>query len=331
MSTQRTMEQRKLGKDGPEISLIGYGAWEAGGGYHSTNPPDEELIEAMRAAFDHGVSWVDTAEAYGAGRSEELVGQAVAGREDVMVFTKVIFQPFGSGLDAAGIRAGAQASLRRLGRESIDLYQLHLPDPEIPVEESWGVMAELVDEGLVRYIGVSNFSPELVERCERVRHVDSVQLHFSMLHHEDYLSLLPLCRANGTGILAYGPLGFGVLAGKMTPQTRFAEDDWRSGNVPIPVPLYEQIFAPGRFEQHLSVVEALRPVAQRRGVTLAQLALAWVTHQEGVTAAIVGARSAAHATEAAEAGTVALSAKDLEDIDAARAGAAYAEGSADSG
>jgi methylglyoxal reductase len=157
-----------------------------------------------------------------------------------------------------------------------------------------------------------------------------VQLHFSLLHHEDYLSLLPLYRANGTGILAYGPLGFGVLAGKMTPQMRFADDDWRSGNVPIPVPLYEQIFAQGRFEQHLSVVEALRPVAQRRGLTLAQLALAWVTHQEGVTAAIVGARSAAHATEAAEAGSVALSAKDLEDIDAARAGA-YAQGSADAG
>ncbi len=116
----------------------------------------------------------------------------------------------------------------------------------------------------------------------------------------------------------------------MTPQTRFAEDDWRSGNVPIPVPLYEQIFAPGRFEQHLSVVEALRPVAQRKGLTLAQLALAWVTHQEGVTAAIVGARSAAHATEAADAGSVALSAKDLEDIDAARAGA-YAQDSVDAG
>lgn len=225
MNSQGIMEQRKLGKDGPEISVIGYGAWEAGGGYHSANSPDEELIRAMRAAFDRGVSWADTAEAYGAGRSEELVGQAVAGREDVMVFTKVIFQLFGSGLDAVGIRAGAEASLRRLGREALDLYQLHLPDPAIPVEESWGAMTELVDEGLVRYVGVSNFPPELVERCERVRHVDSVQLHFSLLHHEDYLSLLPLCRANGTGILAYGPLGFGVLAGKMTPHMRFADDD----------------------------------------------------------------------------------------------------------
>jgi aryl-alcohol dehydrogenase-like predicted oxidoreductase len=318
---QGAMQRRKLGKDGPEISPIGYGAWETGGGYHGENPPDEELIGAMRAAFDHGVTWVDTAEAYGAGRSEELVGQAVAGREDVMVFTKVLFRPFGSGLDAAGIRGGAEASLRRLGREVLDLCQIHLPDPEIPVEESWGAMAQLVDEGLARYIGVSNFPPGLVERCERERHVDSVQPHFSLLHREDYLSLLPLCRTNGTGILAYGPLGFGVLAGTMTPHTRFADDDWRSGNVPLPVPLYQQIFAPGRFEQHLRVVEALRPVAQRKGLSLARLALAWVTHQDGVTAAIAGARSATHATEAAGAGSVALGAGDLEDVDAACAAA----------
>lgn len=320
MSSPVTVEQRRLGKDGPAISVIGYGAWEAGGGYYGANPPDDELIKTMHAAFDHGVTWVDTAEAYGAGRSEELVGQAVAGRDDVMVFTKVVFQPFGSGLHAAGIRAGAEASLRRLRREALDLYQLHLPDPVIPVEESWDALTRLVDEGLVRYIGVSNFPPELVERCERVRHVDSVQLHFSLLYREDYLSLLPLCQANGTGILAYGPLGFGVLAGKMTPQTRFADDDWRSGKVPVPVPLYQQIFAPGRFEQHLRVVEALRPVAQRRGLSLAQLALAWAVHQDAVTAAIVGARSAAHAVEAAGAGAITLSTQDVATIEAACAG-----------
>ena len=318
---QAGMQHRPLGKDGPAISVIGYGAWEVGGGYHSTNPPDEDMIGAMRAAFDRGVTWVDTAEAYGAGRSEELVGRAVAGRDDVLVFTKVVFQPFGSGLDAAGIRKGAEASLRRLGRDVLDLYQLHLPDPQIPVEDSWGAMTRLVEDGLVRYIGVSNFSPDLVERCERVRHVDTVQPHFSLLYREDYRGLLPLCRANGTGILAYGPLGFGVLAGTMTSDTRFADDDWRSGKVPLPVPLYQQIFAPGSFEPHLRTVEALRPVAQRKGLTLAQLALAWVIHQEGITAAIVGARTASHTTEAASAGAIALSTQDLADIEAACASA----------
>src|SRR3712207_8500258 len=118
MSTHMTMQQRTLGQDGPAISVIGYGAWEAGGGYYGANPPDADLIRTMHAAFDHGVTWVDTAEAYGAGRSEELVGQAVAGRDDIMVFTKVMFPPFGSGLDAAGIRAGAGASLQ-IGRAHV--------------------------------------------------------------------------------------------------------------------------------------------------------------------------------------------------------------------
>ena len=271
----------------------------------------------MRAAFDKGVTWVDTAEAYGAGRSEELVGQAIAGRDDVLVCTKVVFQPFGSGLDAAGIRKGAEASLHRLRREAIDLYQLHLPDPAIPVEESWAAMMRLVEAGLVRAIGVSNFPPDLVERCEHIRHVDSVQLHCSLLYREDYQRLLPLCQAQGTGILAYGPLGFGVLAGTMTTHTRFAADDWRSGKVPVPVPLYQQIFAPGHFERHLRVVDAVRPIAQRRGLSLAQLALAWVIHQPGITAAIVGARSVSHITEAASASSITLSAQDLADIEAA--------------
>lgn len=132
MSTQMTMPQRPLVKDGPAISVIGYGAWEAGGGYYGANPPDDELIRTMHAAFDHGVTWVDTAEAYGAGRSEELVGQAVAGRDDVLVFTKVVFQPLGSGLDAAGIRRGMEASLRRRRREAIGLLPTPLPRPTDP-------------------------------------------------------------------------------------------------------------------------------------------------------------------------------------------------------
>jgi aryl-alcohol dehydrogenase-like predicted oxidoreductase len=300
----------------PEISSIGFGAWEAGGDYHGQNPPDDVLIGAMRAGFDRGINWVDTAEVYGAGRSEELVGQAIAGRGDIMVFTKVAPKPFGSGLDAAGIRAGAEASLRRLGREILDLYQIHLPDPQVPLEESWGAMTRLVEEGLVRYIGVSNFPPGLMERCEQVRHVDTVQLHFSLLYGEDYQALLPLCKAQGTGMLAYGPLGFGVLTGTMTLETRFPAGDWRSGNPPIPVPLYQQIFAPGTFEQHVRVTEALRPVAQRRNVSLAQLALAWVIHQDGIAGVIVGSRSPAHTVEAAEAASIALTTRDLEEIDA---------------
>jgi aryl-alcohol dehydrogenase-like predicted oxidoreductase len=310
------MRTRKLAPSGPEISVIGCGGWEAGGGYWGPNPSDEEMIAAMRAGFDQGINWVDTAEAYGAGRSEELVGKAIKGFADVLVFTKVVMQPFGSGLAPAGIRAGAEASRRRLDREELDLYQLHLPDPSVEVEESWEAMSQLVNEGRVRYIGVSNFPPELVERCEKVRHVDTVQLHFSLLHRDDYRSLFPLCESYGIAILAYGPLGFGVLTGTVTAETRFSEDDWRSGGVPVPVPLYEQIFKPGVFDRHLTSVQALRPVAERKGVTLAQLALGWVVAQPGVTAAIVGSRSAVRMAENAEAGSIDLSRPDLDEIDA---------------
>jgi aryl-alcohol dehydrogenase-like predicted oxidoreductase len=153
----------------------------AAGAVQQQNPPDEQMIAAMRAGFDASINWVDTAEAYGSGRSEELVGDAIKGYGDVLVATKVVMKPFDSGMDAAGIRAGADRSRRRLRRDVLDLYQLHLPDPSVPVEESWEAMARLVDDGAVRHIGVSNFPLELVQRCERLRHVAAVQLHFSLL------------------------------------------------------------------------------------------------------------------------------------------------------
>ena len=134
---------------------------------------------------------------------------------------------------------------------------------------------------------------EVVQRCEQLRHVDTVQLHFSLLYRDDYRELQPFCQENGIAILAYGPLGFGVLTRTMATDTRFPDNDWRSGGVPVPVPLSEQIFAPGTFERHLTAVDALRPVAERDGMTLAPLALAWTVAQPGVTAAIVGSRSAA--------------------------------------
>jgi aryl-alcohol dehydrogenase-like predicted oxidoreductase len=182
-------------------------------------------------------------------------------------------------------------------------------------------MARLVDDGVVRQIGVSNFPLELVQRCERLRHVDAVQLHLSLLFRDDHRELQPFCQENGIAILAYGPLGFGVLTGTVTGQTRFPEDDWRSGGVPVPVPLYEQIFAPGTLERHLASVDALRPVAEARGLTLAQLALAWVVAQPGVTAAIAGSRAPARAPENAAAGAIELTRADLEEIDEALAGA----------
>ncbi len=312
------MRTRTLGSDGPEISVIGYGAWEAGGMAWGPNPADEATIDAMRAGFDAGINWVDTAEVYGGGRSEELVAQAVAGR-DVAVFTKVAPKPAGSGFDPVGVRAGAEASLRRLGRDVIDVYQLHWPDGDVPVEETWGAMAGLVDDGLVRCIGVSNFSGELIERCEPIHHVASLQPQFSMLHRHGRDDLFLRCEQAGTGIIAYGPLAYGLLTGAFDETTTFSDDDWRSGKHGMGA--YDELFAPEPFPRNLATVEALRPIAQRRGVALAQLALAWVVHQRGLTAAIAGSRSADHVRDNAGAGDIELGREDLDEIEAVLAGA----------
>jgi aryl-alcohol dehydrogenase-like predicted oxidoreductase len=307
------MNNRRLGSQGPEISTVGFGAWEAGGRAWGPNPPDDQTVEAMRAAVDAGMSWIDTAEVYGRGRSEELVGRAVKDRDDVLVFTKLAPKPTGSGFDAAGVRAGAEASLKRLGREVIDVYQLHWPDESIPLEETWEAMAGLVDNGVVRWIGVSNFARSQIERCEAIRHVDSLQPHFSMLWQEGRHDLYPFCESNGTGVIAYGPLAYSLLTGAVTEETEFGPDDWRGGGHGMSA--YDKLFAPGVIEKNLAIVDRLRPIADRKGITLAQLALAWVIHQQGITAAIAGSRSPDHVRENAGAGFLSLELKELEEVE----------------
>lgn len=306
------MKMNKLGSQGPEISAVGFGTWEAGGNAWGPEVPDERTIEAIRTGINSGMNWIDTAEVYGGGRSEELVGRAIEG-SDVMVFTKVASKGAGSGYDAAGVRRGAEASLRRLGRDVIDLYQIHWPSSGVPLEETWGAMAQLVDDGLVRYIGVSNFDRKGIEACEKIRHVDSLQPHFSMLHQEGRDDLFAFCESNGTGVIGYGPLAYGLLTGTFTKETTFTEDDWRGGGHGMSY--YDQLFAPGKFEANVERAESLQPVAARLGITLPQLALAWVFHQKGVTGAIAGSRSPEHVKDNAGAGSVTLSESDVQEID----------------
>jgi aryl-alcohol dehydrogenase-like predicted oxidoreductase len=306
------MELRRLGSEGPTISVIGYGGWEAGGTGWGAAPADEHVLDAMRAGFDAGITWIDTAEIYGNGRSEELIGRALRDRPNVMVFTKVASAPRGSGYEPARVRSAAEASLHRLGRDVIDLYQLHwLDEKDVALEDTWGAMGELADAGLVRWIGVSNFTAEAIDRCERIRHVDSLQPHLSMLWQER-LPLLPLCAENGTGVIAYGSLAFGMLTGAVTAETVFEPDDWRSGAGDLRA--YDQLFAPGRLEANMAVVEALKPIAERLSVSLPQLAIAWVLEQRGISGAIVGSRSAEHVRENASTATALLSADDLAEI-----------------
>lgn len=310
------MEMRRLGSDGPEISVIGYGAWEAGSSSWGTDPGEIQVIEAMESGFDAGMNWVDTAELYGQGRSEEIVGKALRRHDEVLVFSKVA--PAGSGLDPAGVRRAAEGSLRRLKRDVLDLYQVHWADSDVDLEKTWDAMARLVEDQLARFVGVSNFGRAEIERCEAIRHVDSLQPQFSLLHRDGIDELLPLCAENGTGVLAYGPLAYGLLTGAITSDTRFGDDDWRSGS--MGVGYYQQLFAPEVLGNHLAFVDALQPLAERRKISLAQLALAWVVHQHGVTAAIAGSRSPRHAADNARAGDLSLSADDLGEIDELLAG-----------
>lgn len=313
------MRTRKLGSEGPEISVIGYGSWEAGGMGWGPDPGEDQVIDAIRAGIRAGINWVDTAEVYGRGKSEEIVGRALEDHRDVLIFTKVAPGPVGTGVKRDQVRAAVEGSLARLKREKVDLLQVHWRSDDVPLEETWEGMAAVKEEGLVDAIGLSNFDEDEIARCEKIAHVDSLQPHFSLLHTKGRDDLLPFCKENGTGVICYGPLAYGLLTGAITEETEFSEDDWRSGKHRMKG-YYDQFFAPGVFEKNLGVVDALRPIADRLSIGLPQLALAWVVHQEGVTGAIAGSRQPHHVEENANAGTLILDQKDLEEVDEILAG-----------
>jgi aryl-alcohol dehydrogenase-like predicted oxidoreductase len=310
------VKTRTLGENGPEISVVGYGAWEAGGADWGPNASEEAVLDSMRAIFDEGINWIDTAEVYGQGRSEELVARAVAGRRDeVLIFTKVAPDDEGSGIRPQEIRPAIRGSLSRLQTDHIDLYQVHWPDDRIPVEDTWGAMAEVVREGLALHIGVSNFDRERIERCLPIHPVTSVQNQFSLIHQDDRAELLLWLARQGIGYLAYSPLGFGLLSGALGPDATFHSGDWRGRQRAGSTEEGVGPFSAGNFERNLERVERLRSVAERLGIPVSTLALAWVVHQEGVTAAIAGSRNAAHVESNAVAGDVTLDAPTLQEID----------------
>ena len=308
------MQIRRLGSQGPDISVIGLGAWEAGGDAWGANPPEDDVVRSYHAAFDAGITWVDTAEVYGNGVSERIVGTALAGRrDDVVLATKVGPSPEGSGFAPEEVRAAAEASLGRLGTDRIDLYQLHWPDETgVPIEDTWGAMAGLVDAGLVRAIGVSNFDRALLERCEAIRHVDSLQQEFSMLALRDR-DLIRWCGEQGIGVVTYSPLGVGFLTGRYTRAGAEAIDDWRSRD--------EDWTSPASLDRIFTVLDGLRPIAENLGVPMAQLALAWNIAQPGVTAAIAGSRGAGHLRSNAAAAELTLGDDTRAAIDAVLADA----------
>jgi aryl-alcohol dehydrogenase-like predicted oxidoreductase len=293
---------------GPELSVIGFGAWEAGGDAWGPNRSESEVIDAVGAGLDAGMNWVDTAEVYGDGVSEMLVGKALAGRRDrIFLATKVAPAPEGTGFRPEQVRAACDASLSRLGVDVIDLYQLHWPDRSgVPVEDTWGAIGGLVDAGKVRWVGVSNFDRTLIERCSAIRHIDSLQQEFSLVRPEDR-ELIRWCGEAGIGVLSYSPLGAGLLTGAFDREDAQRIDDWRASDGLTSVGHLDRVFA---------LVDGMRPVAERLGVSLPQLALAWNWQQPGVTSAIAGSRDAEHTRSNAAAGVLELDGATLAELDA---------------
>lgn len=315
----------RLGRDGPEITRVGFGAWAIGGGgwAFGWGPQDDAAaIAAMKHAVERGINWIDTAAVYGLGHSEELVGRLLRelpASERPYVFTKCgmvwdarnPMEPARRILDPASIRRECEASLRRLGVDTIDLYQFHRPDETgVPVEDSWGEMVRLVEEGKVRWAGVSNFDVQLLERCEAIRHVDSIQPPFSLIRRGAATAEIAWAAEHGTGVIVYSPMQSGLLTDRWSVDRiqQLAPDDWRRRAPEFQSP---------RLERNLALRDALRPIAERHGTTTAAVAVAWTLAWPGVTGAIVGARSPEQVDGWINAAILELTPEDLTEIAAA--------------
>lgn len=332
------MNTRPLGKSGIEASVVGFGAW-AIGGWTWGGANDQESIRAIHAFLDAGGSLIDTAPIYGFGHSEEVVGKAIADRRDRVALatkcamrwdlseeqkrravkkfstTERIFDRPGHTSDksfdvyvysgADGIRQEIERSLQRLQTDVIDLYQTHWQNDATPIEERMGVLEALKQEGKIRAIGVSNATPEQIDEYRRFGQVDSDQEKYSMLDREMEATNLPKCRAEGIAFLAYSPLAQGLLTGKIDPERQYPEDDQRR---------YKPRFAPDNVRQVQAMLEPMRPIAQRHGISLAQLTIAWTLAQPGCTHVLCGARTAQQAIDNAGAGRVSLTQDELATI-----------------
>jgi aryl-alcohol dehydrogenase-like predicted oxidoreductase len=318
------MERIGLGGIDLDVSRICFGTWQFGGDWGSLD--EQAAVDAMRRALELGINFFDTAQGYGFGTSEQLVGRALGDelrsrRDDVVIATKGGLRMDDSGLvrdsSPEWLRRGVDESLGHLGVEHIDLYQIHWPDPDTPFEETAEALEDLVREGKIRHAGVSNFNVEEMEAFARTRPVETLQPPYHLFRRDIERDVLPYCREHDIGVLAYGPLAHGLLSGKFDRDTRLSGDDWRSSS---------ELFQGENFERNVAVVEELRAFAEERGYTVAQLAVAWTLAQPGVHVAIVGARRPDHIEGTALAADLELSDDDLELIDSIMEGAVAVAG-----
>ena len=294
MTTSTSHSLRKLGNSDLQLTAIGFGAWAIGGGNweFAWGPQDDnESIGAIHRALDLGINWIDTAAIYGLGHSEEVVGRAVrshAGPKP-LVFTKCSMRwhedrSIYRSLKAGSLQEEVEGSLRRLGVETIDLYQIHWPNPEEEIEEGWETLARLKEQGKLRWIGVSNFSVEQMKRAQKIAPITSLQPPYSMLRRAVEKEVNPFAEAHGIGVINYSPMVSGLLTGSMTAERVAAlpADDWRRRAVEFNEP---------RLSKNLHLVELLREIGSGHGVNPGVVAVAWTLHNPAITAAIVGGRS----------------------------------------
>jgi aryl-alcohol dehydrogenase-like predicted oxidoreductase len=294
MSTSTSQSLRTLGASDLHLTPIGFGAWAIGGGnweFAWGSQDDGESVSAIHRALELGVNWIDTAAIYGLGHSEEIVGRALkTSSHKPLVFTKCSMRWHTDRSIYRSLRKESLAeeldnSLRRLGVETIDLYQIHWPNPETEIEEGWETLEGLRKQGKIRWIGVSNFSVEQMKRAQKIAPITSLQPPYSMLRTAVEAEILPFAQANGIGVINYSPMVSGLLTGKMTAKrvAAFPADDWRRRAIEFNEP---------RLGRNLELVEVLRKIGNEHGLSPGVIAVAWTLHNPAITAAIVGGRSA---------------------------------------
>jgi aryl-alcohol dehydrogenase-like predicted oxidoreductase len=311
------METRVLGNSDLNITVLGVGAWAMGGGNwkFAWGPQDDsDSIAAIHAAVDGGINWIDTAAIYGLGHAEEVVGRAVKGlAEKPLLFTKCARvwneqREIGKVLKRDSVMRECEESLRRLQVDVIDLYQIHWPEPDEDIEEGWEACVRLKEQGKVRWIGVSNFSVEQMERIAPLGEITSLQPPYNLLVRDVEQRQLPYCQQNGIGVIGYSPMRSGLLTGKMTAERIGAmPDDDHRRNVPD--------FQEPKLSVNLALVELLRRIGAARKASPGEVAIAWTLRHPAITGAIVGMRSAAQAQGVLGAADLRLSSEELQQID----------------
>lgn len=305
------MQQVRLGRSGLTVSRLAFGTWQLSGDWGATD--ERRAVDAIRRAADLGMTLFDTAQGYGFGQSERLLARALDGgaRDGVVVATKGGLRAEGDRVvrdaSAAWIRKGVEESLQALGTDHLDLYQVHWPDPATPLEETASALADLVAEGKVLHVGVSNFDADQMQTFSATLPVETLQPPYHLFRRDIEATILPYTAAHDVGVLVYGPLAHGLLSGGLGPGTKFAPGDWRSSS---------DDFRGETYRHNLDAVSKLeRLAADELGVALAQLAVAWALANRDVDVAIVGTRDAAHVDDAVAAAELRLGADVLAEIE----------------